>query len=407
MARRHDAHPYVSVFKPKGRARKSDPWLLGWREPETGRKMTRASGTNKGVAEAAAVKLSLEVVKRKAGLTENGAAPHLRWAGEDVALSVWGDRSRRVNGLRQHLEAQNDTPKHVQWTCRAVEAVLSQAGIRIHADLVSSATDVQSAVRTLPRRRGKGTVSNRTLDSYVRAMKTFGEYLRTSGRMPTDPFLDLAHFDPEATRVRYRFAMAPEILAKLIGAAEAEKRRHTCGLTGPQRAMLYRVAAGTGFRLDTCLSLERQMLRLDSDRPSIVVPAALMKSRKDKEQPIGRELATALLRYVRGLPREGLLFEMKPHARIVTALKRDLARAGVPYQVGKHFHDFHSLRHTYITNAVRAGGLAVAQGLAGHSTPALTMRYTHLQYSDYAATLERMAIPAAIPPADPQKGAAK
>ena len=59
------------------------------------------------------------------------------------------------------------------------------------------------------------------------------------------------------------------------------------------------------------------------------------------------------------------------------------------------FADFHSLRHTYITNIARLPvSLKTHQELARHSQPALTMRYTHTRTEDKVRALE------ALPPVD-------
>ena len=61
-------------------------------------------------------------------------------------------------------------------------------------------------------------------------------------------------------------------------------------------------------------------------------------------------------------------------------IRRDLDEAGIPYRddAGR-VADFHSLRHTFITNLARGGvHPKVAQALARHSTITLTMdRYSH------------------------------
>jgi len=56
--------------------------------------------------------------------------------------------------------------------------------------------------------------------------------------------------------------------------------------------------------------------------------------------------------------------------------------------------DFHALRHTYISRLVASGaGLKVAQELARHSTPTLTLgRYAHVQLVDQTRALD--ALPA-------------
>ena len=70
----------------------------------------------------------------------------------------------------------------------------------------------------------------------------------------------------------------------------------------------------------------------------------------------------------------------------------DLAAAGVPFKDERNrYADFHSLRHTYITNIGRLPvSLKTHQELARHSQPGLTMRYTHTQLEDKVRALEAL-----------------
>ena len=52
-------------------------------------------------------------------------------------------------------------------------------------------------------------------------------------------------------------------------------------LPGPDRAMLYRVAAVTGFRANELRSLTPESFDLDSDLPAVTVAAAYSKRRRD------------------------------------------------------------------------------------------------------------------------------
>ena len=78
-------------------------------------------------------------------------------------------------------------------------------------------------------------------------------------------------------------------------------------------------------------------------------------------------------------------------------LKQDLKTAGIPYvDENGLYADFHALRHTFITNMVKAGvNPKTAQSLARHSTIDLTMNvYTYLTVSDQASALESLpAVP--------------
>ena len=74
-------------------------------------------------------------------------------------------------------------------------------------------------------------------------------------------------------------------------------------------------------------------------------------------------------------------------------IKADLQAAGIDFRdAGGRYADFHSLRHTFITNLVRSGAHpAVAQALARHSTITLTMnRYTHIMREQETAALAKL-----------------
>ena len=64
-----------------------------------------------------------------------------------------------------------------------------------------------------------------------------------------------------------------------------------------------------------------------------------------------------------------------------------VAASGVPFETPEGRADFHALRHSFISNLVRAGvSPKVAQQLARHSTITLTMdRYAHTAIGDLRA----------------------
>jgi hypothetical protein len=84
-------------------------------------------------------------------------------------------------------------------------------------------------------------------------------------------------------------------------------------------------------------------------------------------------------------------------------MRGDLAAAGIPYVVqganGPLHADFHALRHSSLT-ALGKGGvdLRTAQELAGHGTPTLTARYTHVRPPDLARAVGKL--PAFLPSED-------
>jgi integrase len=121
------------------------------------------------------------------------------------------------------------------------------------------------------------------------------------------------------------------------------------------------------------------------------------KNKKTKVQPLPPDVAELLRDYLVGKPAGQPIWGgtwARDH-RGAEMLRGDLDAAGIPYIVegpdGPLHADFHSLRHSYLTLGGRAGiDLRTLQELAGHSTPALTARYSHRRLHDLAGAVEKL-----------------
>ena len=194
--------------------------------------------------------------------------------------------------------------------------------------------------------------------------------------------------------------------------------------------MLYRVAMETGFRRAELASLAPRSIDFETDLPSIRVEAKRTKNRKEVEQPIRRELAEELRRFIEA---NGIAQDAKLWVRVTkntaNMLKRDLraAREAWVNEAGDdetersarersdflvyvdssgRFADFHALRHSYISLLTRAGVRPeVAQELARHSDIRLTMqRYSHTVRMDGAEALDVLpSFPSAFEPVLPER----
>jgi site-specific recombinase XerD len=215
-------------------------------------------------------------------------------------------------------------------------------------------------------------------------------WLWRDGRVKEDA---LAHLEkaknPDTDPRHQRRALTTDEQRRLIRAAAAG--RCSFDLTGRDRAMLYRLALGTGFRRGELASLTPESFRLDDDPPVVTVKAAYSKRRREDRQPIRPELADALRPWVaskaRGRPVFGRLTE-----ETAPMLRLDLKAAGIPYETDEGFADFHCLRHTYITELIRAGvPIKTVQQLARHANPALTLKvYAHVGLYDLAGALDAL-----------------
>lgn len=158
--------------------------------------------------------------------------------------------------------------------------------------------------------------------------------------------------------------------------------------------MLYRLALGTGFRANKLGSLTPESFDLESDTPTVTVEAGYSKHRRRDVQPIRRDLAGLLAPWLAGRPDDAPVFTtQRLFEKTARMIQRDLAVAKVGYvDESGRVADFHSLRHTFITNVVRTNAtVKEAQTLARHQDPALTFRvYAHARLHELGRTLDAM-----------------
>ena len=171
------------------------------------------------------------------------------------------------------------------------------------------------------------------------------------------------------------------------------------GISGSERVLLYRLAVETGLRASEIRSLTAQSFDFSNNPAMVTVEAAHSKHRRTDVLPLQKGTAAVLAAHVANMLPVAKLFPTMP-AKTVDMIRFDLEAVGIPYldDAGR-YADFHSLRHTFITNLARSGvHPKVAQDLARHSTIQLTLdRYTHTALETQAEALEKL--PDLEPPA--------
>jgi integrase len=269
--------------------------------------------------------------------------------------------------------------------------------------------------RKRPNLRGR-TMSHQTSNFYLAAFKQFCAWLVKQKRLIASPVAFLDGVNVDVDRRHDRRNLSADELSRILTAATTGKRHHW--MDGPARAMLYRVAMETGLRRAELDSLTPRSIDFAPDLPSINVAAKRTKNRKEVDQPIRRELAEELRRFIEA---NSIAQDAKLWPRVTkntaNMLKRDLRAAHKAWvnEAGDdqaersarersdflayvdssgRFADFHALRHSYISLLTRAGVRPeVAQELARHSDIRLTMqRYSHTIRTDGAEALD--ALPA-------------
>ncbi len=237
-----------------------------------------------------------------------------------------------------------------------------------------------------------------TCNHYLTAVKGFTRWLDRQNRIPADPLSHLTRKNPDVDVRCQRRALPGETFARFIEAAGAGGEFR--GLTGPDRLVIYTLAANTGFRAGELASLTPASFRLDGARPTVTVRAAYSKRRREDVQPLRADVAEMMRQYIAGRPRRDPLWPGGWREDAAEVVRHDLEAAGIAYQdeEGRTF-DFHAMRGQFIS-LLAANGVhpKVAQTLARHSTITLTMDYyTHLDVLDLTGALDK------LPPVDQGK----
>lgn len=363
---------------------KGGKWVMWWRDAG-GKRCRKVGSTDKAKSLEVARHLEAEAIREREGLVDPGER-----ARRHASLRPVADH---VADYRLHLIAGGDTAKHARHVAGVLSRVLDDAGIATVADLAPDR--IQAALGRLGVRR-----SARTVNHALAAVRAFAAWLAESNRVSEVP-RGLASIPRRNERADVRLArraLSIAELEKLCTVAEAGPDHYIYGKTkskhsrvpipGRDRALLYRLAMGTGFRANELRSLTPESFALDGPEPAVTVRAAYTKNKREAVQPIPRALADAIRPLVEGRP-PGQPLVVVPE-KTAAMLARDLAAAGIPVETPEGVVDFHALRASYITHLIRSGANPkVVQLLARHSTVTLTLeRYTKMGSGDLRDAIE-------------------
>jgi site-specific recombinase XerD len=331
----------------------------------------------------------------------------------------------RKRPLKDHIEDwkayllnKGNTEKHVGEVVFKVKRIADACGWKMIGDLAAG-----EVIQCLADLRAGG-LAIQTSNHHLRAIKQFSRWLVRDRRTNDDPLAHLAMQNPKLDRRHDRRALLPDEFTRLINAAKAGPPVES--IAGTDRAMMYVLAAWTGFRKGEIGSLTEDSFRLDADPPTATVAAAYSKRRREDSQVLHPEVARQLKVWLatKAARPDELLFpvsgkvpggtERKTHLM----MKKDLERAREvwieeakedPAETKRRdesdflkyencdgeYADFHSNRHLFITSLERAGlSPKMAQTLARHSDIRLTLGvYTHVGVHDQTAAIGSLPAP--------------
>ncbi len=282
----------------------------------------------------------------------------------------------------QHLRAKERTPKYVGENESMLMRIFEGCRFVAFSDIAPGKVE-----RYLKGLRDDG-LSVRRSDGLLTAMKGFCRWMLDTGQATENPVRSLRKLNEKADARRQRRAATPDELRRLLAATITEPERF--GMSGAERALLYRFCSETGLRANEVRTLRAGAF--DLDVLTVTVKAGYSKHRETDTIPRRPELAAALRDHLSDkLPTAKVFGGRYKRLTDKTAdmLKADLEVAGIAYEDERGALDFHGLRHTFITG-LRHAPSRVAQKLARRESSAMTDRYTHVRLHDERAALEML-----------------
>ncbi len=362
----------ATVFKRGGKSNRSGWYYISYTDHDGKRKTRSSRTTDKATAERIANKLESDAALRRDGVID---ASDDRYAAE-----VRRPLAVHLADFKMALVAKGNTPQHCHETHTQAQKIIDKCGAKFVGDLTGSA--VQEAIKSLCD-EGK---SLKTCNHYLRAIKSFSRWLHRDKRTRDDALTILEAYNAATDPRHVRRELSIDELSRLIATTE-QRTLPEHKIPGADRAMVYRLALGTGFRAKELRSMTPASFDLDANPPTVTVTAAHSKRRRRDAQPIRRDLADRLRPWLAGRPRDERLFSRLPKntARMVRSdlkaaraawidgagddgqerAKREKSDFLAYRNAAGELFDFHSTRHSYISGIVNGGAsVKVAQELA-------------------------------------------
>jgi integrase len=366
----------ASIFK-RGRdkGKRRAHWYVSYTD-HLGRRRTKKGFTDKTLSEQLGAKLENEAMLRQRGLIDP----------DDERIA-----NQKATLLSVHLEAFErslapNSEKYVKLLMNRVRRLIKECGFEVAGDM-----NPDKVAETLVAIWEKDKFGHRTYNHYVQAIHSFGNWLVTSRRLPSNPVIGLERLNPDVDVRHPRRALTPEEVAKLVESARTSDEEIQC-YSGEARARVYITSYMTGLRRKELASLTPRSFDLEGEPPTVTVQATVSKHRKKDVLPLHPDLVVMVKEWIAGLDADEPLFPGLDFRRTWLMVKKDLERVGIPYETAEGIADFHAAgRHSHVTELLRSGAsLPEARELARHADVRTTMKYTHIGMEDRARALSNL-----------------
>ena len=306
--------------------------------------------TDKEVARQVLRKITIRIEREVAGLID----PYADSAGTSIRTAF----ARYI----KHIRRRELGRRHIEQVITCLKWLADKAGMKRLCDFNEDAIDKALGILS------SGGRAPRTINVYRSRAHSFGDWAVTIARiLPSNPVSRVPVRNESKDKRKVRRSLTIEQARRLIDVDEG-------------RGLFYATALWTGLRVNEIRSLEWRDLRLEGERPCIMLRAETTKSGRADELPIHPDLVGQLVRHKeRRIPFPGSrVFATVP---ILRTFKRDLERASIPFADAQgRTIDMHAMRTTFISWLGLHGVDPRSQvQLARHSPRGVTLR----NYQDF------------------------
>jgi hypothetical protein len=213
----------ASIFK-RGRdkGKRRAHWYVSYTD-HLGRRRTKKGFTDKTLSEQLGAKLENEAMLRTRGLIDP----------DDERIAT-----QKATLVTVHLEAFErslapNSEKYVKLLMNRIRRLVKECGFEVAGDM-----NPDKVAETLAAIWEKEKFGHRTYNHYVQAIHSFGNWLVTSRRLPSNPVIGLERLNPDVDVRHPRRALTPEEVAKLVESARTSDEEIQC-YSGEARARVY------------------------------------------------------------------------------------------------------------------------------------------------------------------------
>lgn len=345
---------------------------------------------------------------------------------EDARAGIVDDTRRYATApLEEHvaawqstLRARGTSADHIVTVGNHVRVLAALAGWTRLTSITA-----ESTLHALARLRDEQGRSAQTRNHYLSHLKQFCRWCcySTPRRLRDNPVIGLAPVNAEADPVRPHRLPTEEEIRQLFawlntGRPPEHPKQHTTYpsdgtapvrrfMSGPMRALGYRIAMGTGFRANEIRSLRRESFDLNA--ATVVVQAGYSKHRRRDTQPLPGWLLEELRAHFAAGGGDWRRLNASGDGRSKNVLKADLEDAGLVFEdADEGCFTLHSLRVWYVSRLAEdpANAFKTVMELARHSTPYLTMKvYARVRRHSLHDAADRLEDPSAPAPEEKRK----